>query len=279
MRADVARHQAAEILGCTPSKIGDLETARSRPKPAEVEALLNLYDVPMDRRASILALVRRGTGRRSRGAANEVEASPQLRRTAELEGQAVAAFYYSGEVIAPPLQVLSYAEALFACSESQPDRARRLANFQMTRRAHIDAADQPSLRYLCFLGEAALHVGIGGPATMLEQLTCLRALSVRLSHLEVRLVPFSAGSHPLLGGTTTLYLFKQPAPPRVISEAPEPQFADRRAGSIKQTLTSFDQLDAKAIGRTETVNRLDERIHNLRSNIRTVKNSASLLKK
>ncbi|UJW32648.1 DUF5753 domain-containing protein [Saccharothrix sp. AJ9571] len=182
-------------------------------------------------------------------------------------------------MIAPPLQVRSYAEALFNCSESQPDRARRLANFQVTRRAHIDAADRPGLRYFCFLGEAALHASIGGPATMLEQLTCLRALAVRLSHLEIRLVPFGTSSHPLLGGTTTLYLFKRPAPPRVISEAPEPQFADRRAGSIKQTLASFDQLDAKAVGRTETVDRLDERIYILRGTVRSIKNSASLLKK
>ncbi len=43
--AGITREQSAQALGCTTSKIGDLETGRSAPKVAELDRLLDLYRI------------------------------------------------------------------------------------------------------------------------------------------------------------------------------------------------------------------------------------------
>ncbi|MGH3810555.1 MAG: helix-turn-helix domain-containing protein, partial [Pseudonocardiaceae bacterium] len=48
--AGLSREQVARVLGCTTSKIGDLETGRSGAKPVELAALLDRYGVTGDER-------------------------------------------------------------------------------------------------------------------------------------------------------------------------------------------------------------------------------------
>ncbi|MGH4015546.1 MAG: helix-turn-helix domain-containing protein, partial [Pseudonocardiaceae bacterium] len=65
--AGLTREQAAEVLGCSASKIGDLETGRSGPKPAELAALLDRYGVSGDERDDLIAFSRESQSRRPRG--------------------------------------------------------------------------------------------------------------------------------------------------------------------------------------------------------------------
>ncbi|MFI6031380.1 helix-turn-helix domain-containing protein [Amycolatopsis magusensis] len=255
--AGVTREEAAAVIGCTPSKIGDLELARSNPKPAETAFLLEKYRVPAEKRSWILNHVRQQAGRKPRGTYTDAAPPQQLRRLVELESQAVAACYYSAEVIPPPLQTPDYAEALIAAVEPNTAKVKNLANFQLTRRHAIDRPDgNPSLKYRCFLGEAILHANIGGEATMIEQLTHLRDLAIRLPNLELRLVPFGSSIHALLGHSTTLYYFQKPAQPRLISEVPGHRFVRHLAAPTRHAIDAFDLLATTALNRHRTVHRL-----------------------
>ena len=64
--AGITREQSAQALGCTTSKIGDLETARSAPKVAELDRLLDLYRVAGAERAELLEFARASRRRKPR---------------------------------------------------------------------------------------------------------------------------------------------------------------------------------------------------------------------
>ncbi|MGC7096744.1 helix-turn-helix domain-containing protein [Amycolatopsis lurida] len=256
-QAEVTRQEAAAILGCTPSKIGDLETARSNPKPAEVALLLARYQAPTDLRAQILAHVRQQSGRKPRGTYTDFAPPLHLQRLVELESQAVTVCYYSSEVIPPPLQIPAYSEALIAAVEPDLTRVKGLANFLGNRRHAIeDTDDKPAQKYRCFLGEAVLHTNIGGTATMIEQLAHLRALAARLPNLDLRLVPFGHRIHALLGHSTTLYYFRKPAQPQLISELPGFRLIRHHAEPTRHAIAAFNLLATTALARQKTVSRL-----------------------
>lgn len=204
-----------------------------------------------------MAHVRQRPRRTPRGTHSNSAVPPQLRRIVEFEAQAVAACYYSNELIPAPLQTKSYAEALISCTESNTAKVANLASFQADRaRLLHEPSGRSPLRYRCFLAEAVLHTKIGNDAVMLEQLTHLRALATNLPNLELHLVPFGLGSHVLLGFSPTLYYFRKPAPPQLFSEAPGYRFTRHHAETTRRAIAAFDQLAATAPNRRDTVAQL-----------------------
>ncbi|WP_435179253.1 helix-turn-helix domain-containing protein [Actinacidiphila sp. bgisy145] len=73
----------------------------------------------------------------------------------------------------------------------RPTRYRWEARLSRTPVLH----DPKGPRYLAVLGEAVLHRGLGGPATMAEQLHSLAAL-IRRRRITVRVLPLAATPHP-----------------------------------------------------------------------------------
>lgn len=59
------------------------------------------------------------------------------------------------------------------------------------------------VRYTVFVGEAALHQAIGGPAVMADQLRALLERA-RRPNIRLRVVPFDSGWHPALEGAFTI---------------------------------------------------------------------------
>lgn len=264
LHADVGRKDAARLLGCTPSKIGDLETGRSNPKQAELEKLLIHYGVPQIEREHLLALARMPAARKPQGTYSELSVSAIQRRVLDLEAQAVSACYYSSELLPPPLRVVDYADAVLVDDEPDSRKRRKLAELQVSRHDHLkELADGEPLRYRCFLGEAALHSGIGGREVMLEQLRYLCFLTASLPHLELRLVPLGTQGHALLGQTITLYSFRSPAPPQLVTEGVSQSFIHRSGRTVRDTGRAFYLLANKALTKADTVTRLTRRINAL----------------
>ncbi|MGA6168371.1 helix-turn-helix domain-containing protein [Amycolatopsis magusensis] len=262
--AEVAREDAARLLGCTPSKIGDLETGRSKPKRAELEKLLIHYGAPQHEREYLLALARMPAPRRPQGTYSTLGVPAIQRRVLDLEAQAVSACYYSSELLPPPLRVVSYADAVLVDDEPDSRKRQKLAELQVSRRDHFkELIDSEPLRYRCFLGEAALHSGIGGREVMLEQLRYLCYLTASLPHLELRLVPLGMGGHALLGQTITLYSFRSPAPPQLVTEGVSQSFVHRSGRTVRDAGRAFYSLANRALTRADTVTRLTKRINAL----------------
>lgn len=249
----ISRDQAADELGCTVSKIGDIETGRSGVKPAELERLLELYRAPEEERPGLIATARVSRTRRPR-TTHTVDVPAGHRRFTDLEAQAVSAIYYSPELISGVLQTPAYARAVLEWSDWHDQAAveRRLA-LRMERGRVLCRTDRPPVSYWCILGEAALRTNVGGPAVMLEQLDHLLTCANSMANLVVQVLPSGTGPHVFMGMTLTLLRFAPPAPDIVHVEAPDQdRFIDREA-EVARIAARLELLKAKALSREDSL--------------------------
>lgn len=205
------REAAARELRCTVSKIGDLETGRSKVKPAELEQLLDLYGVTGADRDSLVGSVRAGQVRPARN--SELASIPTpARRYVTLEAQARSLTFYSSELLPGFLQTDTYARAVLTWSRQLTpiEISWRLA-LRAERRRILARTDPPGPSCWCLLGEGALRTGVGGPATMADQLAYIVEQAELRPNLAIQILPFGAGVHQLMGTTHTLLRFDPPA--------------------------------------------------------------------
>lgn len=252
-QAGVTREQAAEVLGCTNSKIGDLETGRSAPKPAELATLLDHYGIADDERADLIEFARASRSRRPRGPYAAAAIPGSHRRALDLEAQAVSATFYSGELIPGVLQVQPYAEATLQWANTYPpDEVARLLEMRMARRAELGRSERQPLRYWCVLGEAALRSGVGGPKVMYDQLEHLVAANLTRDNVVVQVLPLGSGTHNFLGLTATLYRFPPPAPDLLSMDSYWRNTISDRDAEVARAAHHLDLLKATALGRDES---------------------------
>lgn len=252
-QAQVTREQAAAVLACTASKIGDLETGRSAPKPAELTSLLDHYGVTDDDRDDLVEFARASRSRRPRSPYTAAAIPTTHRRAVDLETQAVSSTFYSGELIPGILQVQPYAEATLRWGTAHsPDEVKRRLELRMARRAELTRTDRPPLRYWCILGEAALRSGLGGTAVMYEQMEHLVAVNLTLENVVVQILPMGAGTHSFLGITVTLHRFPPPAPDLLATDNFDRDTFSDRESEVVLAAHHLDLLKAKALGRDES---------------------------
>jgi transcriptional regulator with XRE-family HTH domain len=221
-KARVTRDEAAVVLGCTSSKIGDLETGRSKPKPAELERLLDHYGIAGRDRDELVAFARTSRTRRKPSPYTSAVIPATIRRAVDLESQALSTFYYSGELIPGLLQIPAYAGTLLEWGwAKKPDDVARRLELRTERAAALTRTDRPRLHYWCVLGEAALRTNVGGTKVMREQIEHLVDLNRRLQNLVIQILPLGSGPHHFLGVTVTLHRFAPPAPDMMIVEGYE----------------------------------------------------------
>lgn len=248
VEAGVTRNEAASILGCTRSKIGDLETGRSKPKPAELERLLDHYGVIGPERDEMIEYARASRTRRRQALCTAPKISPTVRRAVDLESQAISTFFYSGELVPGLLQTPAYAGALveWGWTEQPGDVTKRL-ELRTERAALLTRVDQPPLRYWCVLGEAALRTNIGGPQVMREQIKHLIDCNRRLSNVVIQILPIGSGTHHFLGVTVTMHRFRPPAPDKMILEGYEREIVRDNQAEISRATHHLDLVRAMAL--------------------------------
>jgi transcriptional regulator with XRE-family HTH domain len=250
--AGLTREQAAEVLSCTTSKIGDLETGRSGAKPVELAALLDRYGVTGDEREELIEFARTSQTRRPRGG-HWITIPGSHRRFLDLERQATSAIFYSGEVIHGLLQTEGYARALLQWNNLQPPEVlERVLKLRMERSAALSRVDRPSLRLWCVLGEAALRSGVGGATVMREQLEHLVTMSELQESVVIQVLPLGSGVHAFMGMTVTLYDFPPPAPRMLHFDAYGRGAVMDREDEVSDAAHTMDLLRAKALGHEES---------------------------
>lgn len=133
--AGITREQSAQALGCTTSKIGDLETGRSAPKVAELDRLLDLYRIAGAERAELLEFARASRRRKPRSKYATVVVPYTQRRAADLEAQSLASTFFSGELVPGILQTEGYAEATLRWANANSEaEVQRLLELRMGRK-------------------------------------------------------------------------------------------------------------------------------------------------
>ncbi|WP_067484881.1 helix-turn-helix domain-containing protein [Actinomadura hibisca] len=200
----------ARDLGWDRSKISRIETARTKPREADVAALLAMYGCTGPHRDELLALARDARRRDWWAAFGEVFDGTFV----ALEDQAAEICSWQPQTVPGLLQTEEYARAVITAARGcGPEEAHRHVQARMARRPLLGRpSGAPHLDVV--LDEAVVRRVIGGPDVMREQLSELWAAAHR-PNVTVRILPFSAGAHAGVDGRFVLLGFAHEDDPDV----------------------------------------------------------------
>jgi transcriptional regulator with XRE-family HTH domain len=210
-RSGMTMEAASAALGWSRPKLVRFETAKTRPKPADVEAMLDLYG---GSEAIKLALVQLAKDIRKRGwwsAFDDVLNGS----FAELEDDAVRIRTWQVQFVPGLLQISDYAMQLIRMNrpdDSEEARIRRL-QARMARRTILERSDR--LSFAVVLDEAVLRRPVGGPEVMSRQLEALIQQGKR-PNVSVRVLPMASGEHAGMDGPFVILSFEGPLDPDVV---------------------------------------------------------------
>ncbi|MFJ3932880.1 helix-turn-helix domain-containing protein [Streptomyces sp. NPDC090029] len=181
--------QLGEIVFCTGSLIGQIETTKKVPTrefSERVDAALGTDGVF----SRLIGLVLRS------------QLPSWFQPYAEMEAKAAYISTYQAQLVYGLLQTEAYARAVLATGE--PDGLDGLVAARMERQRILER-EQPPLA-LVVLDEAVLHRPIGGRAVMRAQLERLLELGGH-RWMQIQVLPNKVGEHTSLDGAFTLMRF------------------------------------------------------------------------
>jgi transcriptional regulator with XRE-family HTH domain len=191
--------EVAHRLGWSASKISRIENARIRLRTADLELLLDLYEVDGEQRDKLLALTEED-GSKKWWEAYADSLPQQLLTYISFEAEASTILTYDPMVIPGLLQTRDYAEQVIqmwqtVTSAPPVDWERRL-DVRMIRQRIISSENPPQLNIV--IDEAVLRRQIGARSVMQEQLQHLARVST-LANVDLRILPLS-GLHFVYAG-------------------------------------------------------------------------------
>jgi hypothetical protein len=204
--AGLSGDEVAARLHWSGSKVSRIETHRIGIKAADLEQLLDLYDVDEAQRRQLRALAAEQEGR-GWWSAYASTFAPTYMAYIGLEAAAVSLNCWSPEVIHGLLQTEDYATAtqiVFGTPPSiPPGEIQRRVDARLRRQEIL--AQPESRRFIFILDEAALWHRFGDGAIMRAQLVHLVQLS-QLPYVTIRILQF-ATSYPIGPGGFALLKF------------------------------------------------------------------------
>lgn len=205
----LAEDQATERLGWpSNSKLSRIELGKSGVKQADLQSLLDLYNVTDVHRAELIALAEESRKSGQFQSAN-MRLPGELIAFLEAEADAESIWVWEPLIVPGLLQTEDYTRSLlqawvdkFSLPSGEVDRrveARRVRQEVLTR--------DPPVQLLAVMDESVLRRRIGGATVMHEQLKRLVALS-ELPHIEVRILPLDT-EHLVGTGSFNYLRFRQ----------------------------------------------------------------------
>lgn len=261
-RAGVSIKESAEILDWYPAKVTKVEKGGAIISSAELDRLIDRYEVPEEQAAKMRKLGKEGRRRRT------MERVPDWAQMyVELEQAATTVKLYDGELVLGLLQTEEYAHAVLSTSSvlGKPvgvtsDEAESRAADRVRRRERFMSNDAPEL--WAVLGEAALHRAVGGTGVLRGQLKLLREMA-ELRTVTFGVLPFSSGEHVALGAS--FYILELPDPPVTyvyLEGLTDADYLDKAPHTDAYTL-AFNRLLVAAANERESKRMLDRRIKEL----------------
>jgi transcriptional regulator with XRE-family HTH domain len=209
-----SRREVAEAkLGISEPTLHRIETGKVPVTVANVRALCWLYGVD-ESIAGALSDLALGTSQEEWWDANP--AIPDwFKLYVGLEASASAICTYEGEVVPGELQTEQYARAIYGAEQSlEGDATERHIKLRMQRQAAM-ASRHPKPRLVTVLGEGVLTRQVGGAGVLAAQIDHL-CEAARQEHLEIRVLPWSAGAHAAMAGAFRILDFEDPEDPDVV---------------------------------------------------------------
>lgn len=222
---------AARAAGITQAYVSGVEAGKVKVPADRLARLVAVYDLdPAD--AAELEALRVGAMRRTWWRQHAQLFPADFLRFLGYEAGADHIRSYDNELLHGLVQTEDYARAVIRGGNTYvrlTELDRRIA-VRLTRQRRLD--DDPPLRMTIVLAEGALRQQVGGPAVMRAQLDHLATLMTeRPEQIDIRILPFTSGAHPALGGPFQILSFPAPRLPDLVWQ---------------EVLTSSDIIDQSA---------------------------------
>lgn len=200
-----------------------IETAQARPQLRTLYTLCDLYQVGPDKRDELVTLTKEA-GKEGWLETYPSELPSEYTNYILFEAEAKAIRNYESLFVPGLLQTEDYTRSVIRgtlpLATDEQVEARVQARMQRQELLH---RDKP-LRLRAIMDEAAIRRVVGGQRVMREQLLHLNTMS-KLPHVELQIIPFTAGAHPGMPGSYILIDFPDPADPSVV-------YIDSMAGDL-----------------------------------------------
>ncbi|GAA2842286.1 helix-turn-helix domain-containing protein [Kitasatospora aburaviensis] len=235
-----------QVEGWSGTKISRAENAKVAVKEKDVVALLKLYNADTTLAEALLDLVRnaskRGWWQSYTGSVNGETVD-----LAALESEASSFSTFEWAVIPGLFQTADYARSVIERLNTRPDaNIQALVEIRMARQAVLSRQDP--LKVWAVLHEAAICSNIGGPETMVAQLSRLIDRA-KMPNINVQIMPTHAPAHPGMGGAFSILGFpqRQDLDLVLVDTALSSQWYEE-PGEVELFQGKFRQITAEAMG-------------------------------
>ncbi|MFJ9820253.1 helix-turn-helix domain-containing protein [Streptomyces sp. NPDC101151] len=254
--ADISQPQVAERLAWSPSKVIRIEGGSVGVSVTDLRALLDLYGVTDETIRRDLEQATRDSRRPPWWSGYRDVVSAQFAVFLGLESAASELSAYDPTFVPGLLQTEDYTRALLEDTQRPAERTDAIVRLRAERqRRLLQEAAEPRLRFL--VDEAALRRWVGGPATMREQLERLKS-AARVPHVELSVVPFTLGAHPVLRSGSIALTFRNDDDVLFV-EGPSGALTTRDdQDAVVAYLARFEESRAKAVSGDEAIGFIDE---------------------
>ena len=204
--------EAAQIASV--SKMYRMELGKTAVKAGDILALARLYGLGQDVTDDLMSMARRT--RDDGWFEPYVNAVPEwLGLYADLEKAASQILLYHPELAVDLVQSADYARAILATDlEPDGDLLEKRVAFRLERQKAVFAESVPG-KLKVVLGSGVMSLVVGSPEVSRAQLEHLRKLDSS-GLVEIRIRPWTAGSHADLRGAFTLLEFADPDDPDLV---------------------------------------------------------------
>jgi transcriptional regulator with XRE-family HTH domain len=236
----------------TPSAISRWETGDRRIRPADLRALLDVYDISGEQREVLLTLAREA---RQRGwwQSYSSDAVPEWFQVyLGLEAEAASIHEYDAELVTGLFQTADYYRAFMRTAPAAGDEEtiERKVAVRASRQERLTGDDPPDC--WAVLNEAAIRRVVGGAEVMRAQLQHIVQMADR-PHISVQVLPFKAGAHPAMDGSFIILGFPEaPDPDVVYLEGQTGSLYLERLPEVERYQAMFNHLIAKALDPDES---------------------------
>lgn len=245
---------AADAVDCDKSALSRLETGTRRTTVEEVAQLLGVYRVRGSLRDELLSAARSldepGWWGWDHGSGSLPKA---LVTFAECESEANLITNWAPMLIPGLLQTMDYARAWLLSTGTDPDRVDLLLATRLSRQRIMN---DPSRRFVFFLGEASLVTPVGDAAVLARQLVAVREVGER-PQVSVRVVPGGAGPHEGQLGSFVALEFASTAPLVLVELMRSSVFLDDEH-QTRPYLGALRKLEALALSEPESMRRITD---------------------
>ncbi|MER7957719.1 helix-turn-helix transcriptional regulator [Streptomyces sp. NPDC096030] len=232
--AGLNQQQLGDIVFCTASLIGQIETAKKVPTREFSERL-------------DAALMTGGLFSRLVGLVLKSQLPTWFQQYAEMEAKAAYISTYQAQLVYGLLQTPAYARAVLGARTDDDLDTKVAARIERQR---ILERETPPLIWVV-LSEAVLCQEIGGPAVMRNQLAHLLGMQGR-EWVKIQILPFGAGSHAGLMGSFNLLRFEDD-PDIVYTEDFIQGHMTANPAAIREGSLRYDHLQAAALSVEDSV--------------------------